>query len=119
MKTVHDGVAAAALALAVSACAASPEDIKPRNISTAPYAYLTCVQLADYKITLTKAYDEAADSENNARTVDAVTIVAIGLPAGSMFHENVPMQISELKGRIAAVEKLQAQDNCAGRQPAK
>jgi hypothetical protein len=118
MKTVHDGVAAAALALAVSACAAAPEDIKAANISTAPYAYLSCAQLADYKITLTKAYNDVADSENNARTVDTVSIVALGLPFGSMFHENVPMQISELKGRIVAVEKLQAQDRCARRPPA-
>jgi hypothetical protein len=119
MKTVHDGVAAGALALVVGACAASPESIKPRNVSTAAFAYLTCAQLAHYKITLTKAYGEVADSENNARTVDAVSIVALGLPVGSMFHENVPMQISELKGRIVAVERLQAQGNCAGRQPAK
>jgi hypothetical protein len=29
-----------------------------------------------------------------------------------MTHQSVPYQISDLKGRIAAVDKLQAQDNC-------
>jgi hypothetical protein len=113
MKSVQHGLAVGALALALSACAASPESIKPASISTAQYAYLNCEQLASYKATLTTAYNQAADSEDNARVMDAVgTVAVLGLPLGSMTHESVPYQIADLKGRIAAVEKLQAQNNC-------
>jgi len=112
MKIVQRGLAAAALAFALAGCAASPESIKPANISTAQYAYLNCAQLADFKVTLTKAYNDAADSEDNARTMDAVGNIALGFPVGSMTHQSVPYQVSDLKGRIVAVDKLQAQDNC-------
>src|SRR5690242_10374236 len=117
MKTVQRGLAAAALAIALSGCAASPESIKPANISTTEYAYLNCAQLASFKVTLTNAYQKAADSENNARTWDAVTTLTLGVPVGSMTHQSVPYQIWDLKGRIVAVEKLQAQDNCNAPQP--
>ena len=117
MKTVPRGLAAAALAFALAGCAASPESIKPANISTAQYAYLNCAQLAAFKVTLTKAYNNVADSENDARTEDAATSLLLGFPVGSMTHQNVPYQIWDLKGRIVAVEKLQAQDNCNQQRP--
>jgi hypothetical protein len=113
MKTVHRGFAAVALALALCACAASPESIKAASINPAPYAYLSCAQLADFKVTLTNAYNKAADSENNARMLDAATTFTLGFPVGSMTHESVPYQIWDLKGRIVAVKTLQAQDNCS------
>jgi hypothetical protein len=115
MKIVQRGLAAAALAIALSGCAASPESIKPANIGMAEYAYLNCAQLADYKVTLTNAYNKAADSENTARMLDAATNIVVGFPVGSMTHQSVPYQIADLKGRIAAVDKLQAQDSCSAR----
>ena len=111
MKTVFRGLSVAALAIAVSACAAAPENIQAHNISTQPYAYLSCPQLAEYKVTLTAAYTKAADSENTARTEDAASLV-LGIPVGTATHEAVPWQIGDLKGRIAAVQKLQVADRC-------
>src|SRR5205823_11601054 len=112
MKTAQRGLALAALALALSGCAASPESIKPANINTSQYAYLNCAQLASYKVTLTTAYNEAAGSEDNARMLDAATNIVVGLPIGSMTHQSVPYQVADLKGRIAAVGKLQTQNSC-------
>ena len=42
----------------------------------------------------------------------AATVLTLGVPVGSMTHQNVPYQIWDLKGRIIAVEKLQIQDHC-------
>lgn len=112
MKTDYRGLAAAALAIALSGCAASPESIKPAYIPTSEYAYLNCDQLASYKVTLTNAYNKVADSEDNARMWDAATVLTLGVPVGSMTHQNVPYQIWDLKGRIVAVEKLQVADAC-------
>jgi|SRR5579862_8214712 len=112
MKYVQRGLAAAALAVALSGCAASPDDIKPASISTAQYAYLNCAQLAAFKVTLTNAFQKAAESQETARSMDMATVLTLGVPVGSMTHQNVPYQIWDLKGRIIAVEKLQAQDRC-------
>jgi hypothetical protein len=112
MKTVYRGLAMAATAIALSACAASPESIKAHNINAQQFSYLTCPQLAEYKATLTAAYNKAADSENTARMEDAAGSVLIGIPIGSATHESVPWQIGDLKGRIVAVAQLQAANKC-------
>ena len=116
MKYVQRGLAAAALAVALSGCAASPESIKPAAIPTSEYAYLNCAQLASFKVTLTNAYQKVADEEDTARNLDAATVFTLGVPIGSMTHQNVPYQIWDLKGRIVAVEKLQVQDKCSAPQ---
>jgi hypothetical protein len=117
MNTVARGLPVAALAILLSACAQSPENIKPFAISSGPYAYLSCPQLAQYKATLTAAYNTAADSENTARMEDAVTLL-LPIPVGSATHESVPWQIADLKGRIDAVQELQVKDSCDRQQAA-
>ena len=113
MKTVYRGLTMAATAIALCACAASPESIKPHYISAKQYSYLNCPQLAEYKATLTTAYNKAADSESTARTEDAATGILLGFPVGSMTHESVPWQVGDLKGRIVAVSQVQAANKCA------
>lgn len=117
MEPVQRGLALAALTV-LSGCAASPESIKPADIPTSQYAYLTCPQLAAFKVTLVTAYQKVAEEENSARALDEVQVLTLGLPLGSMTHENVPYQIWDLKGRIVAVEKLQVQDNCGAQRQA-
>lgn len=112
MKTVYRGLTVAVATIALCACAASPESIKPHNISAKQYSYLTCPQLAEYKVQLTAAYNKAADSESNARMEDAATSLVLGFPVGSMTHESVPWQVGDLKGRIVAVSQVQAADKC-------
>jgi starvation-inducible outer membrane lipoprotein len=102
----------AAFAVALSACASSPESIKAANIDSAQFAYLTCPQLAEWQGKLTAAYTVAADSQNNARAMDAVGLTLLGTPVGSMTHKYTPDQIADLKGRLAAVQQLQTADHC-------
>lgn len=118
MKTIYRGLPVAALAIGLTACAASPESIKAAYINPQPLAYLSCPQLTEYKATLTAAYDKAANSEDNARMEDAATVLLVGVPVGSATHESLPWTISHLKGRIAAVEQLQKNDNCGQREAA-
>ncbi len=102
----------AAFAVALSACASSPESIKASNIDSAQFAYLTCPQLAEWQGKLTAAYNTAADSQDNARAMDAVGLLVLGTPVGSMTHQYTPNQIADLKGRLAAVQQLQTADHC-------
>jgi hypothetical protein len=112
MKTVYRGLAMAATAIVLSACAASPESIKAHNINAQQFSYLSCPQLDEYKTTLTAAYNKAADSENTARMEDAASGILIGVPLGSATHESTPWQIGDLKGRIVAVSQLQVVNKC-------
>ena len=113
MRTVQHGSAGAVIALALTGCAASPESIKPAYVSDSQFAYMNCAQLAAYKVTLTGVYVQAANSEEDEGTLDAATFLL--LPVGTMTYESLPFQISDLKGRIAAIEGLQARGNCDAR----
>jgi hypothetical protein len=118
MKTVTRGLPLAALAMALSACAQSPDSIKPANIDSRQFAYLSCPQLAQYKLTLTAAYNNAASGQENAQVEDAASMLTLGIPIGSATHKWTAWQVSDLKGRIAAVQKVQTADNCAQREAA-
>jgi hypothetical protein len=112
MSKVLKGLAVAAFATTLSACANSPESIKAANIDATQFAYLSCPQLADWHGKLTAAFNRAADSEDNARTMDAVGLLVLGTPIGSMTHKYTPDEIADLKGRLAAVQQLQTADHC-------
>lgn len=115
MSNTIKSLSVTAFAVALSACASSPESIKAANIDSTQFAYLTCPQLAEWQGKLTAAYNTAADSQDSARAMDAVGLLVLGTPLGSMTHQNTPDQIADLKGRLAAVQQLQAANNCAQR----
>ena len=113
MIVLSRGLSLAALTVALSACAASPESIKAANYNSSPYAYLTCPQLSNYKAMLNGRLAQASSEQDNARLEDTIGNVTIRIPIGSASHKWIPWQISDLKGRIVAVEKVETADNCA------
>jgi hypothetical protein len=106
------GLAVAACAVVLTACAAKPESIKAANYNSDGYAYLTCPHLAQYRGMLNGRLAQASSDQETARTEDALGNVAIGIPIGSASHKWTPWQISDLKGRIVAVERVEIADNC-------
>jgi hypothetical protein len=84
-------------------------------VSTDTYAYMTCAQLADYGVALTKTYKEAADQEGDARVEDVIGYALFQQPVGSQRHEKIPAEIADLKGRLVAVHALQSSKNCVER----
>ena len=88
------------------------------NYNSSPYAYLTCPQLAQYKTMLNGRLATASSEQETARTEDIIGNVTIGLPIGSASHKWTPWQISDLKGRVAAVERVETTDSCAGQRQA-
>jgi starvation-inducible outer membrane lipoprotein len=112
MLVSHRGLSVAALAVILSACATSPENIKAANYNSSVYAYLTCPQLAQYKAMLNGRLATASSEQETARTEDAIGDVALGIPFGSASHRWTPWQISDLKGRVVAVERVETSDSC-------
>jgi hypothetical protein len=55
---------------------------------------------------------EYQNAEDDARDLDAATFLLVGFPVGSMTHETVPYQVADLKGRIAALGRLQTEHGC-------
>ncbi len=101
---------AAALAVVLCACAASPESIKVANYNSSPYAYLDRLQLAQYKAMLNGRLVKASSEQDNARmegmwSVTSRSAYRLVLPA-----TNGPMADYDPKGRIVAVERVETAD---------
>jgi hypothetical protein len=112
MNKIYKGLAVAAVAASLSACASAPEDIKAVSYDPQQISYLTCTQLGQYENTLKASYQEYADKENTARVWDAAGIILIGMPVGSIHYKYEPDRIADIKGRIEAVHELESQGNC-------
>ncbi|HEY2444365.1 MAG TPA: hypothetical protein VGI20_01325 [Rhizomicrobium sp.] len=115
MRISHRAISAIALALFLPACAAHPDSIKAANYNSDPYAYLSCPQLAEYKAMLNGRLNDASALQERARTEDIIGMVVGVGSVGSDSHRWTPWQISDLKGRIVAVERVQTKDNCPRR----
>jgi hypothetical protein len=116
MRFHFSGLSLAAVAVCLSACASSPEDIKAAAINPAQFDYMTCAQLADYAAGLTATYKLAADQEYDARTQDAIGYVLLQQPLGQQRHPAIPAEIADLKGRLAALHTLQTSKSCGQQQ---
>jgi hypothetical protein len=103
---------AGAVALALSACAASPEDIPPAYVSDATYADWTCEQLAKENMQLSAALANASQQQEDARTNDTVGVIFLGLPIGSMTGDNVAPEVARLKGHTNAVQQAMIRKDC-------
>ena len=113
MRTLLCSLSLAALAATLSACASAPEDIRAADVDPVQFGYMTCAQLAEYSTGLNATYKLAADQEEDARTEDAIGYLVLSLPLGSERHPAIPAEIADLKGRLAAVQTLQASKSCS------
>jgi len=101
-----------AMALALAACAPTPESIAPAYISEVPYQSWTCAQLGEENMRLNQALATASVAQSNARTNDTVGIILIGLPLGSMSGQSIAPQIAMYKGQIEAVHRASIRNHC-------
>lgn len=115
MNTVYRLCAVPALAMVLSACASTADDIKASKFDSSQYSYMSCAQLADYGTQLDATYKLAADQEADARQEDAIGYALFQAPLGSQRHAAIPAEIADLKGWLAAVQQLETTKNCGAR----
>jgi hypothetical protein len=103
-----------AACLALAACAQSPEYIDPIYVSDVPYRTLSCEQLGADQTQLADALAKASAAQSSASTNDAVGVLLLGLPIGSMVGENRAAEIGRLKGELEAVQTALQTKTCTG-----
>jgi len=81
-------------ALALCACAKSPESISPSYISDVGYQSWTCQQLAGEELRLRDALATASTQQEKARTNDTVGVIFLGLPVSSLSGDNIAPEIA-------------------------
>ena len=101
------------IAVAVAACAQSPESIAPVYVSDVPYLSWSCRELREEALRLNSDLATASVQQEEARSSDTVGVLLLGLPVASMSGEDVAPEIARLKGEIDAVGIATTKNNCA------
>jgi hypothetical protein len=99
-------------ALAISACAKSPDAIQASYVSEVPYLSWTCPQLSEETQRLSGALARASAQQERARGNDIAGVIFLGFPVSSLSGDNVAPEVARLKGEEEAVRKAMIRKNC-------
>lgn len=102
----------AATALA-TACAKAPENIAAIEMDTATYQRLSCRSLATEEVKITAELNALSASQKSAASSDALGVFLLGLPLSSMSGNDKEALISVAKGRLDAIDTVQASKGCS------
>lgn len=92
------------LPLVLAACAEAPDSIQAAYTSPIHYNGLSCNQLNAEKARLSNALASASAKQDQTRTADAVGIVLLMVPVGTVSGGNIAPQIASDKGQLEAVQ---------------
>lgn len=98
--------------LAVAACAKQPEQIGAVDIGPNPYLRFGCDSLAKEHLALDQNLANLSAAQKSAAGADTLGVLLLGLPISSMSGNDNEAKISIVKGRIQAVESVQAARKC-------
>lgn len=90
-------------ALALAACAQSPDAIAPVSMGGA-YSGLTCTQASAQLAAEQQTLATLSAAQNNAVAGDAIGVFLIGVPMSSLTGGNKAGDIGAAKGKIMALE---------------
>ncbi len=100
------------VAVGVGACAPSMQDIGPSYVSPVIFQNWTCEQLAEEGHRLIAALEVASRRQDQAQSTDAVGVLLVGLPLGSMTGQNIAPEIGRLKGEHETVYRVGVSKGC-------
>ena len=101
------------VALALGACAQTPESIAPAPVDEGRYGYLTCPELGHEMARLNRGLANLATEQSAKRVNDAVGWTHLLHPAHSARVRDIRSWIALHKGELAAVERAMAR-RCFG-----
>lgn len=91
------------LALALAACAASPDKIAPVSMGSA-YAGVSCSRASAERAAAAEALAALEDRQRDAARNDAIGVILIGVPVASLSGNDAAGEIGLEKGRVAALD---------------
>ena len=99
--------------VALSACAKRPEDIAAVQMDTATYSRMSCRDLATQETQIENELAALSAAQNSAANSDAWGVFLLGVPWSSMSGNDKEALISVAKGRLDAIDLVQAQKGCS------
>jgi hypothetical protein len=109
------------LCAVVSACAKQPENIAAVPMDTASYERMSCRSLAAEEAKITAELNALSAAQKSAANSDALGVFLLGIPWSSMSGNDSSMSgndkealIAVAKGRVDAINTVQASKGCSG-----
>jgi hypothetical protein len=100
-------------AIALGACAQSPDAIAPTPVEEARYGYLTCAEMGHEMRRLNRDLASLSTEQSTKRVNDAVGWLRLLHPAHSARTRDIRSQIALSKGELEAVDGAMAR-RCPG-----
>lgn len=102
------------LCAVVSACAKQPENIAAVPMDTASYERMSCRSLAAEEAKITAELNALSAAQKSAANSDALGVFLLGIPWSSMSGNDKEALIAVAKGRVDAINAVQASKGCSG-----
>lgn len=102
------------LATLLGACATLPEQVQPSPTAANLYQGADCARLDSERLRLDAAYQTASRKQQRTRQVDAVGLVLLFLPVGSLTGGSQTKTIAAIKGQQEALSEAYRVSNCGG-----
>lgn len=97
----------------VSACATRPENIAAVPMDTASYEKMSCRQLSTEEAKITSELNALSADQNKAADSDALGVFLLGVPWSSMSGNDKETLIAVAKGRLDAINTVEASKGCS------
>ena len=111
---ITKSVAPILLCAVVSACAKQPENIAAIPMDTVIYERMSCRSLAAEEAKTTAELNALSAAQKNAADSDALGVFLLGIPWASMSGNDKEALIAVAKGRVDAINTVQASKGCSG-----
>lgn len=103
------------MSFALASCAKGAGAVAPIAVPVAEYGRMDCNQLLNARLANVQTVAALSSSQDRASTNDAVGVLLIGLPIGSMGGGDREGDLAVAKGRDLSLASLIAAKNCDGR----
>ena len=100
------------MVLIIASCAKRPDEIAAVKMETAAYERMSCRSLATEEAKVTAELNSMSAAQNSAASSDALGVFLLGIPWSSMSGNDQEALISVAKGRIDAINTVQASKGC-------
>ena len=101
-----------AAAFAVAGCAKHPGQIGAIQMDKDAYRDLNCRQLLVHEAEIRHDLEAVSYSQTSAASADAIGVLFLGVPFGSLTGEDKEALIAVAKGRLNAIEIVKLEKDC-------
>lgn len=99
-------------ALALAACAKSPDKIAAVEVDRNSFAAYNCNQLRQSYVENVQNLQVLSAAQKSAQDADALGVFLIGLPVSSMGGGDKETDIAVTKGRLQGIQRTAVAKNC-------